>query len=693
MKKEDEQKLDSLLDDIRSGNDGKIVVSKKINPQKLLPNTTKTDDQKSDDKTLKSIQKELVEIKNSVNAIVEAFKKQNQLAKSSMERQRQDKNIQRKKSREKSLESKSGAKNAGDKIEKAISPFADFFEKIMNFFKFILLGGFFKGLLNIIKNPKILLKPLQNIINSIVGFFNGIIKWIDDNVIGPIRTLIDYVNGGIKNIVNTINDIIKALPSWLPKPDLIDNPPAIPQIPNLPQIPEATFANSPAKTIPVVPQFEKGGEVQNVSNYNNVTNSTNNNVTNSTNNNVTNVTNSTNNITNNSIKDGSTVLPRNNSILPRNNSISNYNNVTNSTNNNVTNSTNNITNNSIKAGSTVLPRNNSILPRNNSINVNDLSFANGGQIENDTGLTITGLGKDTQLIAAQPGEVVINAKAAENYGVGKLLTINDKYGGPVANKPRDVASNKIKAMASGGYAGGKIKYFSVNGGGNKLLNSGQTYTYSDLRMHHSGPTTRRTDGYPKDYTLLHGTDLSSSPNADVPVPLDSEVIFKNQAGGYGNTVVVKNATGNMLFAHLSRMGNFGVGDKIKAGTIIGTQGSTGGNYADHLHMDAEPAGHEAFVNYITSGKPTFGSTSAAGESSSGEIETEMTRSGSLQIPSAENVNNGMNFLRSIGPVPGQVKSGGGVANTPNQKSVPSFSSIDPANPSLLVVKSIYNLVG
>lgn len=628
MKKEDEQKLDSLLDSIRSGNDGKSVVSKKINPQKLLPTTIKTDDQKSDDKTLKSIQKELVEIKKSVNAIVEAFKKQNQLAKSSMERQRQDKNIQRKKSREKSLESKSGAKNAGDKIEKAISPFADFFEKIMNFFKFILLGGFFKGLLNIIKNPKILLKPLQNIINSIVGFFNGIIKWIDDNVIGPIRTLIDYVNGGIKNIVSTINDIIKALPSWLPKPDLIDNPPAIPQILNLPQIPEATFANSPAKTIPVVPQFEKGGEVQNVSNYNNVTNST-----------------------------------------------------------------NNITNNSIKSGSTVLPRNNSILPRNNSINVNDLSFANGGQIENDTGLTITGLGKDTQLIAAQPGEVVINAKAAENYGVGKLLTINDKYGGPVANKPRDVASNKIKAMASGGYAGGKIKYFSVNGGGNKLLNSGQTYTYSDLRMHHSGPTTRRTDGYPKDYTLLHGTDLSSSPNADVPVPLDSEVIFKNQAGGYGNTVVVKNATGNMLFAHLSRMGNFGVGDKIKAGTIIGTQGSTGGNYADHLHMDAEPAGHEAFVNYITSGKPTFGSTSAAGESSSGEIETEMTRSGSLQIPSAENVNNGMNFLRSIGPVPGQVKSGGGVANTPNQKSVPSFSSIDPANPSLLVVKSIYNLVG
>lgn len=627
MKKEDEQKLDSLLDSIRSENSGsKNVVVKKIDPKKLLSNRNRKTDSTNinDEKALKSIQKELVEIKNSVNAIVESFKKQNQLAKSSIERQRQEKNIQRKRSRESSLESKSGAKKEGGKIEKAISPFADFFEKIMNFFKFILLGGFFKGLLNIIKNPLILLKPLQNIINSIVGFFNGIITWIDDNVIGPIRTLIDYINGGIKNVVNTINDIIKSLPSWLPKPDPIDNPPEIPQIPNLPQIPEATFANDPVKTIPVVAQFEEGGEVQNINNYNNV--------------------------------------------------------------NNITNSTNNVTNNTIKSGSTVLPR-------NGSVNVNDLSFAKGGQIENDTGLTITGLGKDTQLIAAQPGEVVINAKAAENFGIDKLLSINDKYGGPVANKPRDVASNKIKAMASGGYAGGKIKYFSVNGGGNKLLNPGQTYTYSDLRMHHSGPTTRRTDGYPKDYTLLHGTDLSSAPNADIPVPLDSEVIFKDKAGGYGNTVVVKNATGRMLFAHLSRMGNFGVGDRIKAGTIIGTQGSSGGNYADHLHVDAEPAGHEAFVNYITSGKPTFGSTSAVGEYSSGDMETEMTRSGSLQIPSAEDVNSGMNFLRSLGPMPGQVKSGGGVANTPNQKPVPSFSSIDSANPSLLIVKSIYNLVG
>ena len=158
---------------------------------------------------------------------------------------------------------------------------------------------------------------------------------------------------------------------------------------------------------------------------------------------------------------------------------------------------------------------------------------------------------------------------------------------------------------SSGYAG-RIKYFSSNGGGvNMPLQSGKSYSFSQLRLHHGEQQPRRQDGFPRDYTLLHGTNLQSSPNAEIPVPLDSVVTHRQSFGGYGQTVIVSNSTGNMLFAHLSKYGNFKVGDKIKAGTIIGTQGNTGGNYADHLHLDAEPSGHEAFINYITGGKPTY----------------------------------------------------------------------------------------
>jgi len=168
---------------------------------------------------------------------------------------------------------------------------------------------------------------------------------------------------------------------------------------------------------------------------------------------------------------------------------------------------------------------------------------------------------------------------------------------------------------SSGYSG-NIKYFSSNGGGvNKSLKPGKSYSFNSIRLHHGEQQPKRQDGWPRDYTLLHGTDLNSAPNADIPVPLDSEVTHVQSFSGYGNTVILKNATVNMLFAHLSKFGKVKVGDKIKAGTIIGTQGSTGGNYADHLHLEAESAGHEAFINYITNGKPTYGSSPGTGEPS------------------------------------------------------------------------------
>ena len=600
--KKEEEKKDINIDEIAEKS-SKIVISKiesgKIDVKKLLPLKDDEDKQKQEQKVLNSIVKELDSIKKSINSIIESFKSQSKLIRSDQEKQRIRKSREDKKSRESYLEKTDDDKDS-KKAEKAIVPFENFFDRILNFFKFILLGGFLKGLLNIIKNPQIILKPIQDIINNVIGFFNGIIKWIDDTFIQPIRGMIDAVNSGLKALTDTINGIINSIPNWIPiKPDPIKDPVQIPQIPNLPDdglIPEATFADVPSSS-PVQSQ-QSGGQIINVNNN-----------------------------------------------------------------------------------------------EKTVINAKDLSFKSGGAIDKNSGITISGLGPDTQLIAAQPGEVVINKKAADSYGVENLLSLNAVFGGPNANKPKTAASNKIKAMSSGGYAG-RIKYFSVNGGGNKLLNPGQTYSYRDLRPHHSGPTTRRTDGYPKDYTLLNGTDLQTSPNSDVPVPLDSEVIYKGVAGGYGNTVVVKNATGNMLFAHLSRFGNFRRGTRIKAGTIIGTQGRSGGNYVDHLHLDAEPAGHEAFVNYITSGNPTYGSSSSAGEEVSQDYISEgqmMNRSSSIGIPEMDYNAEPLTILPL--PLPDNKYTNNGATNSPNQSPIAKFSSIDNDNPHLFIVKAIYNIGG
>lgn len=584
--------INKVLDRKQPTPAGAIVKAQKLLPPSvdIIPNQeqqAQVDNGKVQEELLSGIRK----ILESVITIKTLLQNQSKQEQKDAELDRRDKEKKKKKAREAKLESKRSSGIFDKAIEKVQKPFVSFFDRVKQFFLSILAGGAIDFLLNVINDPQILLKPLQDLVNNIIGFFNNIIAWVDNTLIQPLRNVITSINNSLKNFVDGVNNNLSKIPSWIYKHTPIQAP-QLPNIDPLPRIKPATFAN------PVQTQTT-GGQV---------------------------------------------------------------------------------------------------------VHVNQISFKGGGPITPQSGIRIAGLGKDTQLVAAQPGEVMVNKAAAEGVGVENLLTLNSFYGGPGANKPGMAALGDIQTMSSGGYAG-KIKYFSSNGGGNKILNPGQTYKYSDLRAHHSGSNTKRTDGYPRDYTLLHGTNLASSPNADIPVPLESEVIFKAPAGGYGNTVVVKNQTGNMLFGHLSKFGNFKVGDKIKAGTIIGTQGKTGGNYEDHLHIDANPAGHEAFVNFITSGKPTFGSTSSASGESPGQSSSDMETT----PPATIDITPDEHFvpLNQLKTLHGDYQTINGISNimqnmipnnsatvsTPGQAPVPSFSSEDPLNVTNLVIRSIYNLIG
>lgn len=59
-----------------------------------------------------------------------------------------------------------------------------------------------------------------------------------------------------------------------------------------------------------------------------------------------------------------------------------------------------------------------------------------GGITSNTGQTVSGFGPDTQLIAAQPGEIVINKRTVDAVGADTLLNLNRYYGGPGANQPK-----------------------------------------------------------------------------------------------------------------------------------------------------------------------------------------------------------------------------------------------------------------
>jgi len=81
--------------------------------------------------------------------------------------------------------------------------------------------------------------------------------------------------------------------------------------------------------------------------------------------------------------------------------------------------------------------------------VESIAYEEGGYIDGEAGVDITGAGPDTQLIAAQPGEIVMSKKAVDKYGAGFLLNLNKSAGG--TNIPR--MTNNIQFAAGGGFIG------------------------------------------------------------------------------------------------------------------------------------------------------------------------------------------------------------------------------------------------
>jgi muramidase (phage lysozyme) len=81
------------------------------------------------------------------------------------------------------------------------------------------------------------------------------------------------------------------------------------------------------------------------------------------------------------------------------------------------------------------------------------SFMNGGYVDENTGLTVTGAGADTQATVLQPGEVVFSKKAVDYWGADRLLAMNKIGGG--TNIPKFV--NNVQMAQGGGMIGGMMR--------------------------------------------------------------------------------------------------------------------------------------------------------------------------------------------------------------------------------------------
>ena len=88
-----------------------------------------------------------------------------------------------------------------------------------------------------------------------------------------------------------------------------------------------------------------------------------------------------------------------------------------------------------------------------TVDAKKISTKEGGPIKQDSGVSVTGLGPDTQLVAAQPGEIVMSKKAVDHFGRDRLLQMNREGGG--TNEKRVTTTDNIQPMAGGGEVGGK----------------------------------------------------------------------------------------------------------------------------------------------------------------------------------------------------------------------------------------------
>jgi murein DD-endopeptidase MepM/ murein hydrolase activator NlpD len=89
----------------------------------------------------------------------------------------------------------------------------------------------------------------------------------------------------------------------------------------------------------------------------------------------------------------------------------------------------------------------------------------------------------------------------------------------------------------------------------------------------------------------HGTDYAAPTGTPVQAAGDGTIIARGANGSYGNRIEIQHG-GNIttLYAHLSRYGNFRVGDRVSQGDYIGYVGMTGGATGPHLHYEYRKSG-------------------------------------------------------------------------------------------------------
>jgi len=150
------------------------------------------------------LQPSLTSIEENLSKILGNFSEQIETKKEEQDDLRVKEELDSEKAREKKLETPKGKSMIGKSVDKAIKPVSNVMDGIMNFFKNILLGSVVMGLIKILENPEIIMKPLRKFVNGIAGFINLFIKGINFFILGPINFVVQGLLDGLQFILNPI---------------------------------------------------------------------------------------------------------------------------------------------------------------------------------------------------------------------------------------------------------------------------------------------------------------------------------------------------------------------------------------------------------------------------------------------------------------------------------------------------------
>ena len=613
----------------------------KENAQKINANTERQDKAAQFNSTV--LAPALKKISDNFGDILGGFRDQKKAdAKRAREQAKRDDRAA-KKAREEKLET--AQQEDDSSLKKATDTIKDkaggMFDKIGNFFKNILVGGAIVGLLKIIKNPKILLNPFINAINLLTSTINFVVKIFVDAVSMPFKALFKGINAGWSFLTGAWNKAIKNLPfvgDKLQIPDL-----KLPEDWGAPVIPKIPIFKAEE---PPTQKLEEGGQVTNTEVTNNVE----------------------------KIREIQLGGERNEEAIR---------------------TAENIREGKDKPYQTVQSQDKG----GATVNAKDISIKDGGKVTPQSGIKITGMGPDTQLVAAQPGEVMFSKSAVDHYGADKLLAMNKEGGGD--NQPRYGNTGDIQSAKGGG----SIEVKGDGSGWSGLL------TMKDSKGKQVGPTYPAVSGQRRyANTTQKERKYPNKKNSMYPMPDGSWPLHGFQEHG-----PLGGALSGLGDWSTFINGKIGQRDGLMLHQDINSDG-TAGCIGVELGGVAGTKAEQAFLDIYKSINPTnitvdlgdgdgSGGPAAAG---GGGAAPKVTGDNSLSAPSksAAKIGSSSSSVSSPGPSPkkdskvallGSGPSGaeGLLSSSPTtiEDVPPMFPSVDVLNPELGAIKSIYNIIG